>query len=149
MNDDERDRRETLRVVEERTFGPRRSMRVLPWWRRAWAWIGDFHKFVVTLISIAGTTIVVHVWLKGLVTRAELEHSVEVAVEKAVRQALVDSRTDIEILKQRTGGVPEWRADVTDRLLKVEGKAAAAEKQGEKNEDRIDRYIAAARLGGR
>lgn len=123
---------------------PRRRMKMLPWWRRLSAWLKDFHHFALTLVSVGGMTVAGHAWVRGLITKEQLA----TAVEEAVRKAMVDQTTEIKTLKERTGGLPEWRSDFTKRLSDVELRAAAAERKGEKNEDRIDRYIARARGGG-
>lgn len=96
---------------------PREEARAFkPWWRRAWEWITDFHKFVLTFGGIAAATLAGHAWLKGLITRRELDLAVQVAVEKALVQVLAD----LKDIKTNTGGLPEWRGDVTVRLAKVE-----------------------------
>lgn len=118
---------------------------MFPWWRRLAAWLKDFHHFALTLVSVSTMSVAAHAWVRGLITKEQLT----AAVEEAVRNAMIDQTTEIRLLKERTGGLPEWRSDVSKRLSDVETKAAAAEKKGEKNEDRIDRYIAAARGGPR
>jgi hypothetical protein len=87
-----------------------------PWWRRAGEWLGDFHKFVLTLIGISTVTLAAHAWLKGLITRRELDLAVQVAVDKALVQVLSDLRD----IKANTGGLPDWRGDVSIRLARVE-----------------------------
>lgn len=91
-----------------------------PWWRRAWEWANDAHKFLLTFGGICAATLAGHAWLKGLITRRELELAVQVAVDKALVQAL----SDLKDIKTNTGGLPEWRGDVTVRLAKVERDVA-------------------------
>lgn len=120
----------------------RRSMRaIVPWWRRLTAWLSDFHKFVTTLIAIAGTTIAVHVWLKGLITRKELE----LAVDSAVTNAMVGVKGDVAIIKTNVGGLPDWRGETTRRIGDIEVKLSSVEKQTDKNERRLDTFISTAR----
>lgn len=120
----------------------RKSMRgMLPWWRRLTAWLSDFHKFVTTLIAIAATTIAVHVWLKGLITRSELE----LAVDSAVTNAMAGVKGDVAIIKTNVGGLPDWRAETTRRIGVVEVKLGTVEKQGDKTEHRLDTFISTAR----
>jgi hypothetical protein len=116
----------------------RRSMRAMvPRLRRAVAWIADFHKFVITLAGIATATVGAHVFLKGLITRKELD----LAVESAVTKALADVRADLAIIKTNTGGIPEWRGDMTTRVISLEQRISIAHKLAEKNESRIDTYL--------
>lgn len=120
----------------------RRSMRaIVPWWRRAWAWIADFHKFAVTLVTISGTTIGAHVWLKGLITRKELDVAVEAAVTKATKDALLEVRGDLAIIKTNTGGIGEWRAETTAKIIKLDEHVSAATKDATKANDRIDIFL--------
>jgi hypothetical protein len=119
----------------------------LTWPRRFVAWVTDFHKFVTALLAIAGLTIAIHVWLKGLITRKELEVAVEASVEKAVVKGLLEARTDIADLKTSTSGLPSWRQEVTVTIGKLDERLQAASKQGEKNERRIDAYLVVARTG--
>lgn len=123
----------------------REARALLPWGRRFIAWITDFHKFVTALVSIAAVTVAIHVWLKGLITRKELEIAVTAAVTTAVTQALLDMRTDVVKLKEDSAwmkdtakGLPEWK-------VSIETRVAATEHQGEKNEKRIDAYLVVAR----
>jgi hypothetical protein len=120
----------------------RRSLRaIVPWWRRFTAWLADFHKFVTTLVAVAGTTIAVHVWLKGLITRKELE----LAVDAAVTKSMAEVKGDLATIKTNTGGLPDWRGETARRLGKAEDKLVEVEKQTDKNERRIDTYIAIQR----
>ena len=128
---------------------PRQAKRdaraLLPWGRRFVAWVTDFHKFVTALLSISALTIGVHVWLKGLITRAELELAVEASVEKAVTKVLLDVRTDVANLKDATAGLPQWRSGVDVTLGKIDTRITAVEHQGEKNENRLNTYLVTAR----
>lgn len=133
----------------EEQLATRRSIRAMqPKWKQFLGWLGEFQKFAVTLISVATVSIAVHVWLKGLITRKELEVAVDASVRSAVVAVLTDVQVDVDLLKTRTGGLPEWRAEVTIKLVNLEAKMGTVEKKGEKNEDRIDRYIVVSR-GGR
>lgn len=124
----------------------RRSMRAMvPWHRRVIAWLSDFHKFVTTLVGIAVTSIAIHVWLKGLITRKELDVAVEASVTKSVAAALVDVRTDLAIIKTNTGGLPEWRKETTEKVIALDQKTSAATKDASKANDRIDTYLINAR----
>lgn len=124
----------------------RRSVRAMvPWWRRATAWLADFHKFATTLVAVAGTTVAIHVWLKGLITRAELDLAVDAAVTKATEKALLDVRGDLAIIKTNTGGLPQWRGETTEKVVKLEEKASVAAKDAQKANDRIDTYLINAR----
>jgi hypothetical protein len=124
----------------------RRSLRaVMPWWRRLFAWLSDFHRFATTLIAVAGTTIAVHVWLKGLITRAEMDLAVEAAVTKATEKALLEVRGDLAIIKTNTGGLPEWRGDTSKRVISLEEKVSSASKDAQKANDRLDTYLINAR----
>lgn len=116
-----------------------------PWWRRAVAWIGEFHKFATTLIAVAGVTVAVHVWLKGLITRAELDVAVQAATSKALVEMFSQMRADMETLKSNTGGLPAWRANVTERLGKVEDHASTNADQIVRVEARVDRFLTRAR----
>jgi hypothetical protein len=117
---------------------PRRSMRILPWWRRFWAWVIDFHTIVSKMAAIAVASVAAHVWIQGLVTRSE----VHAEVKKAVIEALLEVNTDLATMKVRTGDdFPGWRDKVDDRLPKVEERASQAERMGQKANDRIDTYI--------
>lgn len=116
-----------------------------PWWRKLAAWLGDFHKFATTLLAIGGATIVIHVWLKGLVTRAELDMAVQAATQKALVETFSAMKADLETLKNNTGGLPTWRADVTQRLGKVEDHSAANGDQIVRVEARVDRFLTRAR----
>jgi hypothetical protein len=107
--------------------------------------VTDFHKFVTALLSISALTIGVHVWLKGLITRAELELAVEASVEKAVTKVLLDVRTDVANLKDATAGLPQWRSGVDVTLGKIDTRITAVEHQGEKNENRLNTYLVTAR----
>jgi hypothetical protein len=109
--------------------------------RRFFGWLGDFHKFVVALVSVATLTIGAHVWLKGLITRKELEVAVEAAVTKATRDALLEVRGDLEIIKTNTGGIKDWRGETTEKLIKLDERATAATKEATKANDRIDAYL--------
>ena len=122
------------------------AKRFAPWWRRLGAWLADFQKFVMVLVGISGTTIAIHVWLKGLITRAELDLAVQTAVEKAVTKAMLDVRSDVTDLKTATGGLGPFRASTSDRLANVEAKANVNSDQVTKLGDRFDRYLA---RGGR
>jgi hypothetical protein len=96
---------------------PREEARAFkPWWRRAWDWLNDAHKFLLTFGGICAATLAGHAWLKGLITRRELD----LAVEVAVRQALAPALADLTTIKTNTAGLPDWRGDVTVRLAKVE-----------------------------
>lgn len=120
----------------------------LPWWRRFVAWVSDFHKFVTALLAIAGLTIGIHVWLKGLITRRELEIAVEASVEKAVKEALRETGAKITDLKDKIAGdppLPQWRGETTTKIGNLDERVNAAKAQGEKNERRIDSYIARGR----
>lgn len=117
--------------------------RMQPWWRRLGQWLGDFHKFATTLVVIAGATIGVHVWLKGLITRVELDVAVAAAVEKALAKTMADVKSDLETVKSNTGGLPAWRADVTIRLTTVEVNAHATAEQTRSVNERVDRYLMA------
>ena len=120
----------------------RRSLRAMvPWHRKALAWLADFHKFAITVASIAATTIAVHVWLKGLIARKELD----VAVEAAVTKATAEIRGDLAIIKTNTNGIPAWRGDTSDKLIALDSKATAAVKDATKANDRIDAYLINAR----
>jgi len=131
--------------AEETRQAKKEARALLPWGRRFVAWVTDFHKFVTALVAISAMTIGVHVWLKGLITRKELEIAVEAAVEKAATRALLDVRTDVTKLKDDTSGLPTWRGDVTVTLSRIDTRLANAEHQGEKNEKRIDAYLVVAR----
>ena len=78
-----------------------------PKWKQFLGWLGEFQKFAVTLISVATVSIAVHVWLKGLITRKELEVAVDASVRSAVVAVLTDVQVDVDLLKTRTGGLPE------------------------------------------
>jgi hypothetical protein len=124
----------------------RRSVRAMvPLHRRVIAWLADFHKFVITLVSIAATTVAIHVWLKGLITRKEMDVAVEASVSKAVAAAFVDIRTDLAIIKTNTGGLPEWRGETTAKVIKLEEKVGVAITQADKANGRIDQYLVNAR----
>jgi hypothetical protein len=124
----------------------RRSMRgMIPWWRRLAAWLGEFHKFVSTIVAIAAVTIAIHVWLKGLITRSELDLAVEAAVSKTTDRVLLDIRGDLAIIKTNTGGLPEWRGVTTAKVSRLEDRTADALKLAEKNEGRIDIYLTSRR----
>lgn len=118
---------------------------MVPWLRRLMAWLSDFHKFVTTVAAIAAVSIAVHVWLKGLITRAELDLAVDAAVQKATEKALLDIRGDLAIIKTNTGGLPQWRGETSEKLIALDGKASAAAKDATKANDRIDTYLANAR----
>jgi hypothetical protein len=120
----------------------RRSLRAMvPWWRRGWAWISDAHRFVVTVIAVCGTTIVIHVWLKGLITRAELDVAVAASVTTATDKVLLEIRGDLAIIKMNTAGLPDWRGSTTAKVIALEQQVAGAQKLAEKNENRIDTYL--------
>jgi hypothetical protein len=120
----------------------RRSVRAMvPWWRRLVAWAGDFHKFVVTGIAICGTTVVIHVWLKGLITRAELDVAVAASVTTATEKVLLEIRGDLAIIKMNTAGLPDWRGSTTAKVIALEQQIAGAQRLAEKNENRIDTYL--------
>jgi hypothetical protein len=120
----------------------RQSIRaMMPWWRRFVAWVGDFHKFVIALISIASATVAIHVWLKGLITRAELEVAVEAATEKAVVKTLLDVKTDVSDLKTNTAGLPAWRKEATTKLDQHDTRIGVVEHQEENLQGRFDKYL--------
>jgi len=109
--------------------------------RRVFGWLGDFHKFVVTLVSVATLTVGAHLWLKGLITRKELEVAVEAAVTKSTKDALLQIRGDLDIIKTNTGGVKEWRGATTEKLIGLERDLSIATKDATKANDRIDAYL--------
>jgi len=122
---------------------------ILPWHRRFALWITDFHKFVTAVLGIAALTIVVHVWLKGLITRAELEVAVTASVEKAVTKVILKTQSDVSDIKDAIAGspaLPVWRGETTTKVEHLEERLATTKALGEKNERRIDSYI--ARRGG-
>jgi hypothetical protein len=117
---------------------PRRSMRILPWWRRVSAWVQDFHKFVTVLLSVATATVAAHVWIQGLVRRGEVKDEVKAAVSEALREV----HNDLTEVKDRTSAdLPRWRGKVDERLSKVEDKTTDAIKLADKANDRFDRYF--------
>lgn len=123
---------------------PREEARAFqPWWRRLGAWLAHFHKFVTVLVSVAGMTIAIHVWLKGLITRGELDLAVQAAVEKALMKTMLDVRSDLAVIKNSTGDLPAWRGDVTGRLAKVETKADGNAEASRAVTERVDRYLMA------
>jgi len=112
----------------------------LPWWRRVGAWFADAHRVVGIVASLCTATIAAHLWIKGLVTRAE----VHAEVRQAVREAMVDVAADLAKMKQRTGDdFPPWRKRVDERLADVEKLSGDALEKGKKANDRIDQYLAA------
>jgi hypothetical protein len=120
----------------------RQSIRaMMPWWRRFVAWVSDFQKFVIALSSIAAATVGIHVWLKGLITRAELEVAVEAAVEKAVIKTLLDVKTDVSDLKTNTSGLPAWRKEATTKLDQHDTRIGVVEHQEENLQGRFDKYL--------
>jgi hypothetical protein len=117
---------------------PRRSMRILPWWRRLSAWVQDFHKFVTALVSISAATVAAHVWIQGLVRRGEVKEE----VKKAVIEAMLQVRGDLSDVKDRAGAdLPQWRKRVDERLVSVEARADTGIKLADKANDRFDRYF--------
>lgn len=124
----------------------RQSVRaMMPWWRRAVAWLGEFHRFVMTLLAISGITIAIHVWLKGLITRAELDVAVAAAVAEATKSTLAEVRGDLSVIKTNTAGIPEWRGETTKKVVALERDTAAALHEGEKANARIDQYFTSVR----
>jgi len=118
---------------------------MVPWWRRLFAWVGDFHKFVITLLAISAGTTAVHVWLKGLITRAELDLAVDAAVQKATKDAFLEVRGDLAIIKTNTGGLPLWRGETSAKVIALEKDVSAAGKDAQKANDRLDTYLVNAR----
>lgn len=122
----------------------RKSVRAMqPWWRRAWAWLSSYPKFVGTLLAISATNTAVHVWFKGLITRAELDVAVAAAVTEATKRTLAEIRGDLAIIKTNTGGLPEWRGETTKKVADLEKDTRAATHEAEKANQRIDTYLAA------
>jgi len=125
--------------------GPPERPEFLPWWRRVSTWFADAHRVVGIVATLCTATIAAHVWIKGLVTRAEVHEE----VKQAVREAMVDVAADLAKMKDRTGDdFPPWRRRVDERLVDVEKAAAEGVKVGEKANKRIDdHYLAIARNG--
>jgi hypothetical protein len=124
----------------------RRSVRAMvPWWRRAWAWLSSYPKFVTTLLAITGANTVVHAWFKGLITRKELDVAVAAAVSKATEQTLAEVRGDLAIIKMNTGGLPDWRAKTTEKVVALEKDTATATHRAETAHQRIDQYLTSVR----
>jgi hypothetical protein len=112
----------------------RKSIRaMLPWWKRFGAFVADVKVF----IGICAATLAAHAWIKGLVTRTE----VDVAVEAAVIKATAQIRGDLETIKTNTGGLPEWRGETSKKIVAIEKDVAAVTKDATKANDRIDAYL--------
>jgi len=118
---------------------------MMPWWRRAWAWLKEYPKFVATLLAISGANTAIHVWFKGLITRAELNVAVEAAVTEATKKTLADVRADLEIIKTNTAGIPDWRGETTKKVVALERDTAAATHRAETANQRIDQYLTSIR----
>jgi len=118
---------------------------MVPWWRRLLAWLSDFHRFVITLLAISAGTTAIHVWLKGLITRVELDLAVDAAVTKATKDAFLEVRGDLAIIKTNTGGLPQWRGETSGKVIALEEKVSAAGKDAAKANDRLDTYLVNAR----
>lgn len=124
----------------------RRSVRaMMPWWRRAIGWLREYPKFLATLVAISGANTAIHVWFKGLITRAELDVAVEAAVTEATKKTLADVRGDLAIIKTNTSGIPEWRGETTKKVVALEEKAATATHRAETAHARIDQYLTSVR----
>lgn len=112
----------------------RKSLRAMrPWWKRLGAFVAD----VKVVIGICAATVAAHAWLRGLITRAELN----VAVEAAVMKATAEMRADIDTIKKNTGGLPDWRGETTTRVGKLEEKVGESTRLANKANDRIDAYL--------
>lgn len=119
---------------------PEKRPEFLPWWRRVSAWFAEAHRLVLTVSAICGATLAAHLWIKGLVTRAEVHEE----VRQAAREAMIDVAADLATMKGRTGDdFPPWRRRVDERLVDVEKTAADGVKLGQKANDRFDHYLAA------
>lgn len=115
-----------------------RHMRMLPWWRRFGAWLSDFHRFVLVVVSACGSTVVAHAWLKTIITKEELKGEVAAAVVVV----MLSTRVDLETMKQRTGeDFPAWRQRIDARIAAAEKAAGEGVHLGEKANDRIDQYL--------
>jgi hypothetical protein len=121
----------------------RRSIRAMqPLHRRIFGLIADVKVFA----GICAATIAGHAWLKGLVTRAEVNLAVKAEVTLQVKAALDEMRADLAIIKTNTGGLPEWRGQTSDRVVKLEEKADEAKHLATKANDRIDSYLVTVRI---
>ena len=115
---------------------------MLPWWKR----LGGFVADVKVFIGICVATLAAHAWIKGLITRAELDLAVKAEVATQVKEALREVRVDLDIIKTNTGGIKEWRGATTEKLIGLERDSANAANEAKKANDRIDSYLVTVRI---
>jgi len=108
-----------------------------PWYRRAWAFVTDAHKFLITFASICTATVAAHAWIAGLVTKKNVKDEVTTAVVAA----MFEMRSDISDLKDRTAGLPDWRRTTQETIVRHEERIEHTSKQEEKLEARFDWYL--------
>lgn len=108
-----------------------------PWYRRAWEFATDAHKLLTAFGAICAFSIGAHAWIAGLVTKKNVEETVNAAVVKA----MLETNGKVSDLQNRTSGLPEWRIATHDMVTRHEERVHNLEKQQEKLETRFDRYL--------
>jgi hypothetical protein len=104
-----------------------------PWWRRFVDWLTDAHSIVIKVSVVCGATLGAHAWLKAQVFDA--------TVKKAVADEMLTIKVDLAELKANTGGLPAWRADVSDKISKLEDQTAHNTKDIVRVEGRVDQWL--------
>ncbi len=106
-----------------------------PWYKRAWSWIADAHKLVTIFAAICGASVAAHAYIAGLITKDNLKAE----VTQAVAAAVLDTRARVTTLEDHTSGLPEWRRDTSEKVVRQDERIRAVEKLSEKTEARLDR----------
>jgi hypothetical protein len=115
--------------------GPSPAPRLKPWYRRAWAWAVEGHKALTGFATVCAISIGAHAWLAGLVTK----DNVDATVQAAVTKALVEANGRIKDLEANTRGLPEWRGDTTVHDAVQDTRLQELDKRTASFEDRLER----------
>ncbi len=109
-----------------------------PWYRRLYDWAAAGHKALTIFAGICVSTVAAHAWLAGLVTKKNVDESVQGAVAKA----LLDTDTRVRDLESKVSDLPMWRGTTTTHDAVQDTRIQALEKRADGFDDRLERMRA-------
>lgn len=109
-----------------------------PWYRRVWDWAVAGHKALTAFGAICVFTVGAHAWLAGLVTKKNVDETVQSAVSKA----LLETNTHVKDLEAKVSDLPTWRGDTTTHDAVQDTKLQELKEKATAFDDRLERMRA-------